>query len=305
MTNSKVSLITTVKNAGPHIGEWLDSVSAQTHRPDEVIVVDGGSTDGTLATLRAAEGITLIEEPGANIARGRNIAIAAASHDVVALTDADCILEPAWLARLVERIDGGADVAMGFYRPIAESFWQTCSAAVSLPEPDEIREETFMPSGRSMAFRAEAIEAAGGFPEWLDIGEDMYVDLQWRRLGMRMDLAADAVSYWRVRQSVAATWRQYYKYARGDAIAGMHPRRHLVRLGVYTGALTVVRSNRRLPRYAAAVAAVAYASRPIRRAWAMLETPEEKAAAAVVVPALMAFSDAAKIAGYAAGLFDR
>ena len=78
----KVSLIATVKDAGDHVGQFLGSVAAQTVQPDEVIVVDGGSTDGTLDALRAAKDITVIEEPGANIARGRNVAIAAATHDV-------------------------------------------------------------------------------------------------------------------------------------------------------------------------------------------------------------------------------
>src|SRR5439155_27304797 len=78
---SKVSLITTVKNASRYVGAWLDSVASQTRPPDEVIVVDGGSTDGTREVLRAAQSITLIEEPGANIARGRNGAIQAPVHD--------------------------------------------------------------------------------------------------------------------------------------------------------------------------------------------------------------------------------
>ena len=66
----KVSLIATVLNAADHAPTFLASIRAQSRVPDEVIVVDGGSTDGTLELLRAAEGITVIEEPGANIARG-------------------------------------------------------------------------------------------------------------------------------------------------------------------------------------------------------------------------------------------
>jgi len=67
----KVSLISTVKDASAHVEEFLGSVAAQTRPPDEVIVVDGGSIDGTQDLLRRTEGITVIEERGANIARGR------------------------------------------------------------------------------------------------------------------------------------------------------------------------------------------------------------------------------------------
>ena len=118
----KVSLVTTVLNADGHVADFLESVAAQSRPPDEIVVVDGGSTDGTLETLRSAPGITLIEEAGAGIARGRNVAIAATTHDVIAVSDADCLLEPDWLERLMVPLEAGADVAMGAYRPIARTF---------------------------------------------------------------------------------------------------------------------------------------------------------------------------------------
>jgi glycosyltransferase involved in cell wall biosynthesis len=301
----KVSLVATVKNSAEHVGEFLASVRAQTRMPDEIVVVDGGSTDGTLERLRSAEGVTLIEEPGANISRGRNLAIQAATHDILAVSDADCVLEPAWLERLLEPIESGGDVSMGAYVPVIDGFLQACLASVNLPSPEELDESTYMPSARSVAFRRSAIEAAGGYPEWLDIGEDMYVNHRWRELGLDLRLARGAVVHWRLRRGLPATWRQYFRYARGDAIAGMYPERHALRFAVYGGLAASLLLRRRMPAIVALLAGAAYASRPVARAVARAHGPRERVAAAVAVPALIPFLDVAKMTGYVAGRLRR
>jgi glycosyltransferase involved in cell wall biosynthesis len=301
----KVSLVTTVKDAAAEIGAFLTSLAMQTRAPDEVIVVDGGSTDGTVERLRGASGLTVLEEPGANIARGRNVAIAAATHDAIAVTDADCILGPDWLERLLEPIEAGADVAMGFYRPLEGGFLQACMAAVNLPPAEDVDPATFMPSSRSVAFRREAFEAAGGYPEWLDIGEDMYVSRRWRELGLDLRFAPGAVVRWRLRATLRDTWTQYFRYARGDAIAGMYPERHAIRFAAYAAAAYAGGTRGRLRTLATLAAAGAYARRPLRRAFDAFDDPLDRARAAVAVPALMAFVDAAKMAGYLAGLGPR
>jgi glycosyltransferase involved in cell wall biosynthesis len=301
----KVTLVATVLNAAEQVGEFLASVRAQTRRPDEVIVVDGGSTDGTLELLRAADGITVISEPGANIARGRNVAIAHAAHDVIAVADADCTYGPDWLAELLRPIEAGADVAMGTTEPIADSVFAACVASLNLPlDPADVDETTFAPSARSIAFHRDAIDGVGGYPEWLDIGEDAWVGIRWRERGTAMRLAPAAIARWRPRATLGATWVQYFRYARGDAHAGMHPERHALRFGVYGALAGAVASRRRWPKLLAVAGGVAYAWRPLMRSWARLQAPRDRAIAAVAVPFLLAWIDAAKMAGYASGLTD-
>jgi hypothetical protein len=304
-TPMKVTLISTVKDCAGSADAFLASLAAQTRAPDEVVIVDGGSADAT-AEAYARDGISMLVEPGANISRGRNVAIAAATHEVIAATDADCELDPGWLEAIVAPIEAGADVAMGWFEPVLETAFERYMAAVNLPlDADEVDPATFNPSARSVAFRRGSIDAVGGYPEWLAIGEDMWVDQRWRELGLDMRFAPDAVVRWRLRGDLATTWRQYFRYARGDAQAGMHPERHALRFGTYAGLWLAMGSSRTWPKVLAGAGAVAHARTPVHRGRARARDDRERALATVAVPALMAFTDVAKMAGYLAGLSQR
>jgi hypothetical protein len=190
---------------------------------------------------------------------------------------------------------------MGFYRPIADGFLASCMAAVNLPEPEEVDPASFMPSSRSVAFRRSAIDAAGGYPEWLDIGEDMYVDHRWRALGLDMRFVPGAVVRWRLRTDLVDTWVQYFRYGRGDAIARMHPDRNALRFGAYGAAAYAFGTRGAIRKLAVVAGGLAYARRPLARAAARFDGVERLAALGAI-PALMAFVDVAKMAGYLAGM---
>src|SRR5215217_1649684 len=98
------SLIMTVRNEAASLPGLFESILRQTALPAEVVIVDGGSTDGTQDVVRryaAQLPLRLIERPGANISEGRNTAIEHAGCDIIAATDAGVRLEPAWLETLV------------------------------------------------------------------------------------------------------------------------------------------------------------------------------------------------------------
>jgi glycosyltransferase involved in cell wall biosynthesis len=303
----KVSVVATVKDAGPSLAEFLDSLRGQTRQPEEVVMVDGGSTDGTFELLQRAKGLVALSEPGANIARGRNLAVQAATHDVIAVTDADCVLAPDWLERILRPIEEGAEVVAGFYRPIPGNLFETWAVA-HVPDAQEVGPD-WMPSSRSLAFRRDAFETGGGYPEWLEIGEDMYLNQRWRRAGIEIHTATDAVVYWRPRSGLRATWRQYSRYAEGDALAGMYPERHLVRLAAYGGLALALRSRRPWIVALLMTAAGVHAARPIARTWRRTRGTSARVASVAGVPLTMSLIDIAKIWGYLRGLarpaFDR
>lgn len=81
------------------IGDCLDALRQQSDPVDEIIVVDNGSTDGTVDIARAA-GVTVIEEPRRGITYSRNTGFAAASGDILARIDADTFVSDGWAAAI-------------------------------------------------------------------------------------------------------------------------------------------------------------------------------------------------------------
>ena len=100
------SLVTTIKNERSGIVDFLASIERQSVKPDEVIVVDGGSTDGTVEAVEefrrgSSLDLRFIQSPGANIAEGRNCGIRAARNDLLVLTDGGCRLDEHFCKNLV------------------------------------------------------------------------------------------------------------------------------------------------------------------------------------------------------------
>ena len=77
-TAPMISLILTVRNERASLPALLESLLAQTRPPDEIVIVDGGSQDDSVALLQGYSErlpLRLLGEPGCNISRGRNLAI--------------------------------------------------------------------------------------------------------------------------------------------------------------------------------------------------------------------------------------
>jgi glycosyltransferase EpsH len=101
-----VSVIVPVLDMEPHLRKCLDSLLGQTLRDIEIIAVDNGSTDGSLAILEQAAGrdgrLRLLRLAARGVGAARNAGLAAAQGEWIAFADADDWVSPEFLARLVE-----------------------------------------------------------------------------------------------------------------------------------------------------------------------------------------------------------
>ena len=235
-TGPAVSVAATVLNEHADIDALVASLAGQTLAPAEVIIVDGGSTDGTWERLEAArakypnlvpirdESCSLQRSPGP-IARGRNVGIAAASSDVVATADCGCTYHPEWLARLTAPIlnadsGRGAEYSVGgSYIDVANAtVWDIASApffGVKL-NPEAATKSC---TARSMAFRKELWQRVGGFPETVFLGEDTAFDAKVRGL-VTPAFPAGAKASYQPRHTFRSAVRQMISYSLTDGVLG-------------------------------------------------------------------------------------
>jgi GT2 family glycosyltransferase len=320
-----IVVIATVLNEGESAIPWLDSLCAQTRRPDRVVIVDGGSRDGTVALLRSYADrlpLTVIESPGANISAGRNIAIAAAAPEgddpIIAATDAGVILDAGWLAHLIApfEADPALEVCGGFFTADAYSIFEVALGAATLPLRDEIDPETFLPSSRSIAFRRSAWAGVGGYPEWLDYCEDLIFDLRLKAMARPFAFAPEAIAAFRPRRTLRAFFIQYYRYARGDGKADLWRKRHAARYAAYLivlPALIVLGSTVLTGFWGLLIAGGAlYLRAPYNRLPIVMERAAAAGrvragtgamlAATALIPVIRIVGDVAKMIGYPAGV---
>ncbi|MDX6766275.1 MAG: glycosyltransferase family A protein [Candidatus Methylacidiphilales bacterium] len=114
MNSPLVSILIPCRNAAPWLRACLDSAFAQTWPEKEIILVDDGSTDGSLAIARAylARGLRLIEGPSRNAAAARNTALHAAKGQWIQFLDADDLLAPDKIERQVRLAAGQPNIRL-------------------------------------------------------------------------------------------------------------------------------------------------------------------------------------------------
>ena len=103
----RISLITSVLNGEPYIAQMLSSIPAGL--PIEHLVIDAGSTDGTLARVQMTPGIRLLSRPGMPLYAAWNLALEQAAGEAVWFVNADDILPPGAVEAVLDALDRHRD----------------------------------------------------------------------------------------------------------------------------------------------------------------------------------------------------
>jgi glycosyltransferase involved in cell wall biosynthesis len=228
-----VSVVVTELNEAQDIGRVVSSLLAQEPPAAEVIVVDGGSTDGTWEWLeeaqRANPRLVAIRDETCSlkfsagpVSRGRNVAIAAAKSDIIASADAGCTYAPDWLANLTAPLVAGiAEYALGgsCIDPNGSTVWDVAAAPFFSIKLDP-NEPTKSCTARSMAFTKKLWQRIGTFPEQVLVGEDTLFDMEARRQ-TEPAFIRNAKALYRPQYSFGAACQNMARYALSDGAAGV------------------------------------------------------------------------------------
>jgi len=311
-----ISLITTVLNEKNNLADWIDGILSQTVLPEEIVIVDGGSKDGTWEMLleksRQNSLVKVWQYPG-NISSGRNFAIGKAVGEIIVVTDAGCTYDVGWFKKIVEPVLSGKSnfVATGFgpwFKP-NDNLLTRLIAAATIPAPFEFKKD-WLPSSRSVAFKKEIWQQVGGYPEWIPLCEDVIFDLKLKKAGVNPEYVREVLVFWRPRTNLKNYFKQLFYYTRSDGHGKLWFHRQMIRYVSYSMNIILLYLFFAASWWFALVLLIGLLDY-MRRFWLRWFIFSKKLFLAnkifgfFLLPLVVAYGDLAKMCGWPVGVYER
>ncbi|HNV72793.1 MAG TPA: glycosyltransferase [Candidatus Ozemobacteraceae bacterium] len=203
-----VSIVVVGRNVERTLAECLDSISQLNYPTFEILYIDDGSEDRSIAIARRFSSVQQLASQGRGPSAARNLGIRQAHGDFVAFTDADCTVDRNWLKELVEQLSSHPEVAGvgGRQQPSLRAcdfelelyaFMESVSSLIDYvrsPAPDAAIPVAHNPSC-NVLYRRDALMHIGGFREHLWPGEDVDLDYRFTRNGQSLLYHAKAIVF--------------------------------------------------------------------------------------------------------------
>jgi glycosyltransferase involved in cell wall biosynthesis len=221
MGDPVLSVVIPARDAAATIDAQLEALLADPwDQPWELVVVDNGSTDATRTIVRryAARDprVRLVEAPDARgVSHARNVGIAAARADAVAMCDADDVVGRGWVGTMGTALRDHEFVAGPLDVDELNPPWvaEVRGRAIERGAGDFHGVFPFAHSC-NVGLRAELVARVGGFDEELHTGEDIELSFRMWQAGVPLTYVPEAVVHYRYRTSMRALWEQSVAHAR-------------------------------------------------------------------------------------------
>ena len=234
------SIVVPAFNEAVGIERAVRSLAASDYADFEVIVVDDGSDDGTGDIVRSLEleCVSVLSQPNTGKPAALNRGIEAARSDVIVTVDGDTVFEPGTLRELVQPFRDPAVGAVAGNTKVGNRSgllgrWQHIEYVMGFNLDrrlyDLLRCMPTVP-GAIGAFRREALVDIGGI-SGATLAEDTDVTIGIGRAGWRVVYAEEARAWTEAPASLAALWRQRYRWSYGTMQAVWKHRSAVVRRG--------------------------------------------------------------------------
>jgi succinoglycan biosynthesis protein ExoA len=222
-----VSIIIPTLNEIAHIDACLASALAQSHPPLEVLVADGGSTDGTRERVASyGPPVRLLDNPGRGPASAMNVGIAASKGSIICRMDAHTVFDPCYVAESLRvLLEEDADVVGGPMHPVGTNAFGRAVAAVTssaLGMPGGFHHATTRIDTDHVflgMWKRSTLLELGGFDDrhFPFCGEDAELTYRIRLKGGRVICDPAVRSDYTPRDTPDALWRQYERYGLAKA----------------------------------------------------------------------------------------
>jgi O-antigen biosynthesis protein len=180
----RISVVIPCRDAEPYLAQTIGSVLEQTRVPDEIITVDDGSSDGSLAILRRFEAaepdrVRVVPARLGRAARARNLGAHLATGDALMFLDADDVLHPDALAGLsaaLERTPDGIALCPWFRLELVDGRWMERPPSCAPREPGRDPLDAWLTGWYhppcSVMWSRTAFNAAGKWDEQSTVNDD-------------------------------------------------------------------------------------------------------------------------------------
>ncbi len=208
-----ISVVIPAFNEEAHIEKCLHALTAQTFPKErfEVIVVDNGSTDSTVATanrFKTSLALRVVSKAGCNISGVRNHGAALATGEVLAFLDADCIPRPTWLEDSLALAPVNSIWGAHYLVPV-EATW-VGKVWFDYQATEQEGPASFIP-GSNLFITQSDFEIMGGFAEFVETSEDVEICLRAKERGMQV-IAYPALAVFH--EGTPRTLRHFYRQNR-------------------------------------------------------------------------------------------